>query len=120
MDPSSDAPMLTRSRRKSIVENNHSNFGTPKSIVSKRKAAEFKEVETVAEPSFPSVAPTLLSHNDNINMKNTNGNKEEDPSISFFFRPHTISLLLAMLFYFLYVAYFETVQDIDVLSNTKT
>ena len=43
----------------------------------------------------------------------------QDSSSLFLLRPHTITLLVSMLLYFLYIALLETVSDADFHSNTK-
>ena len=42
---------------------------------------------------------------------------DDDPTLNFFYRPHTLTALLVMLLSFLYVALF--VQDQDVATTTK-
>jgi phosphatidylserine synthase 2 len=88
---------------------------------SKRKAAEFiveSDSSTISRSTVHSVSPrrtktsNLVNHDtktsDSVFLDNSlSTTSASDPSLGFFYRPHTITLLLSLFAYFLYIALME-------------
>jgi hypothetical protein len=86
----------------------------PRARSTSRQRTRTKATEETASSSATSATDGVVSVATGTNTTNNS----DDPTLNLFYKPHTISVLVAMLAVFVYVALWVT-ADSDSVRNTK-